>query len=362
MKRNFLFLYLLTAAVVLLTACAKELSSEGPGFGGTALGSLLDSSSNCKAAVIKGQYKELEALTDSNYVLVSVNFSTQGKYTIFTDTVNGMWFRDSGFAFVQGANTIKLKGYGQPILPGTFTFQVNFGNSTCLFNVTTIGSVNNGSSTNDYLPITANGYIDYELTPAFPNTAGGFIPQFRSTISTGLYPQTYQTSTQNYTRYTTNISDQVFFRKDGAGKYFQFGTPEFDYLYIYDTIVNNSRMAFVYLDESKNPGQFYETDSLRVGIFNTTTNAMEYGWAKLRITTLLKGRQMSLLGTLYTDIITVKRELFYKPDAASNFLQLNLVAELSYAKGIGMVDQRVFEVSASGTTVQSITIKGWNGL
>ena len=121
-------------------------------------------------------------------------------------------------------------------------------------------------------------------------------------------------------------------------------------------------MDFVYLDESKNPGQFFDTDSIRVGLFDNNTNAMVYGWAKLRITTLYKGRQMSLLGTLYTDIITVKRELYFKPDAAGNFSPLNLVAELSYAKGIGLVDQRVFEATASGTTVQSITIKGWNGL
>lgn len=344
----------------LLAACSKELSTEGPGFGGLATGSLLDSSSICKAATIKGQYKELESLTDSNYVLVSVNFTTQGKYTIFTDTVNGIWFRDSGFAFVQGANTIKLKGNGSPILPGTFTFQVNFGNSTCFFDITTIGAVNNGSSTNDYLPITANGYINYELTPAFPAVGGSLIPEFRSTISSGLYPQMYQSATQNYTRYTTNIGDQVFLRKDGAGKYFQYGTPEFDYLYIYDTIVNNLKMDFTYLDESKNPGQFFDTDSLYVGA--NINGTLQYGWAKLRITTLYKGRQMALLGTLYTDIITVKRELFLKLDGATTYSPLNLQAELSYAKGIGLVDQRVYESTASGTTVQSITIKGWNGL
>lgn len=360
MKRIVRFLCLFVILASLLAACSKELSTEGPGFGGLATGSLLDSSSVCKSATIKGQYKELETLTDSNYVLVSVNFTTQGKYTIFTDTVNGMWFRDSGFAFVQGANTIKLKGKGSPILPGTFTFQVNFGNSTCFFDITTIGSVNNGSSSTDYLPITANGYINYELTPAFPAVGGSLIPEFRSTISSGLYPQIYQSATRNYTRYTTNIGDQVFLRKDGAGKYFQYGTPEFDYLYIYDTIVNNLKMDFTYLDESKNPGQFFDTDSLYVGA--NINGTLQYGWAKLRITTLYKGRQMSLLGTLYTDIITVKRELLLKLDGATTYSPLNLQAELSYAKGIGLVDQRVYESTASGTTVQSITIKGWNGL
>lgn len=360
MKRILFSLWLLATAVITLVGCSKEFSTEGPGFGGTATGTLLDSSGNCKQIVIKGQYKEMQALTDSNYVLVSANYISQGKYAIFTDTVNGMWFRDSGFAFIQGANTIKLKGYGQAILPGTFTFQVNFGNSTCTFNITTTGSVNNGSRTNDYLPITPNGYIDYELNPAFPNTAGGFIPQFRSTISSGLLSRTYRGVPQNYTRYTTNTNDQLLLRKDGTGKYYQYGTPEFDYLYIYDSIVDNKRIEFIYLDESKNPGQFYETDSLYVGV--DINGTLQYGWAKLRITTISKGRQMSLLGTLFTDIITVRRDLYLKLDGSPNYIPLNLQSEHSYAKGIGLVDQRVFESTATGTTIQSITIKGWNGL
>lgn len=344
------------------SSCSKEFSSEGPGFGGSAAGTLLDSMGNCQTAVVKGQYKELENLTDSNYILVKVNFTTQGKYTIFSDTTNGMWFRDSGFAFMQGANTIKLKGKGQPILPGTFTFQINFGNSACLVNITTIGSVNNGSSTADYLPTRANGYIDYELSPAYPTISGSLIPEFRATISSGLYTGTYKNQTQNYSRYTTMVVPPVLKRKDGNGKYFEFGTPEFEYYFVYDTIVNNKSMEFLYLDESKNPGQFYETDSLRVGLFDNVSNTMEYGWAKLRITTLFKGRQMSLLGTLFTDIIIVRRELYFKADGSSNYSQLDAAAELSYAKGIGLVDQRIYKLTASGTTVQSITIKGWNGL
>lgn len=362
MKGLFTSIAWLGIIVIGFTSCSKELSSEGPGFGGIAAGTLLDSLGNCQTAVVKGQFKELETLTDSNYILVKVNFTTQGKYTIFSDTTNGMWFRDSGFAFVQGANTIKLKGKGQPILPGTFTFQINFGNSACLVNITTTGSVNNGATSADYLATKANGYIDYELSPAFPATNGSLIPEFRATIAASLSQGMYNNVSRDYTRYTTNIGDQLFARKEGSGKYYQFGTPEFDYLYIYDTIVNNQRMDFVYLDESKNPGQFFDTDSLRVGFFDTNTNAIVFGWAKLRITTLYKGRQMSLLGTLYTDIITVKRELYFKADTAGSFSALNLVAELSYAKGIGLVDQRVFEATASGTTIQSITIKGWNGL
>jgi hypothetical protein len=61
----------------------KRIEYRRTRFWGIATGSLLDSSSVCKSATIKGQYKELETLTDSNYVLVSVNFTTQGKYNHF---------------------------------------------------------------------------------------------------------------------------------------------------------------------------------------------------------------------------------------------------------------------------------------
>ena len=114
------------------------------------------------------------------------------------------------------------------------------------------------------------------------------------------------------------------------------------------------------MDESKNPGQFFETDSLYVGA--DINGTLQFGWAKLRITTISKGRQMSLLGTLYTDIITVRRDLYLKLDGSPNYVPLNLQSEHSYAKGIGLVDQRVFESTATGSTIQSITIKGWNGL
>lgn len=362
MKGLFTSIAWLSIIVIGFTSCSKELSSEGPGFGGIAAGTLLDSLGNCQTAVVKGQFKELETLTDSNYILVKVNFTTQGKYTIFSDTTNGMWFRDSGFAFVQGANTIKLKGKGQPILPGTFTFQINFGNSACLVNITTTGSVNNGATSADYLATKANGYIDYELSPAFPATNGSLIPEFRATIAANSFSGTYNNSTQSYTRYSTMVVPPVHKRKDGTGKYYEFGTPEFEYFFIYDTVVNEKQMEYVYLDESKNPGQFFETDSLRVGFTDTNSNTMVYGWGKLRITTLFKGRQLSLLGTQYTDIITVKRELFFKADGQNIFSPLNFAAEISYAKGIGLVDQRIYETSASGTTIQSITIKGWNGL
>ncbi len=275
MKKILYSLCFFAFAAVSLVACSKEFSAEGPGFGGTAAGSLLDSLGTCKQATIKGTYKELEPLTDSNYILISANFITLGKYSIQTDTVNGMWFRDTGFALIQGARTVQLKGYGQPILPGTASFQVKFGNSTCSFTITTTGGVNNGSSTSDYLSIKAGGYIDYELSPAYPLPNGNFLQLMRSTISAGLYPQSYNGVASNYTRYTTDDTDSLYYRKNGTGKYFHYGTPEFEYFYLYDTIVNNQKLEFVYLDESKNPGQSFDTDSIRVGIYNNTINQKE---------------------------------------------------------------------------------------
>src|ERR1700752_2105627 len=98
-------LSIILVAFMAFFACTKELSVERKGgFGGIAQGELVDSLGNCKPAEIKGSYKVDPPLnTSTNYVNIKVNFTAQGKYKIYSDTVNGMWFIDSGFTVSTGA-------------------------------------------------------------------------------------------------------------------------------------------------------------------------------------------------------------------------------------------------------------------
>ncbi len=361
LKKYFLFPAL---AALILTACSKEISLEGTGLGGTAAGTLQDSLGNCKNMVVKGRYLVDTLLRDSNYILVEVNFTTQGKYKISTVEENGMIFLDSGFAFSLGKIAVKLKGKGKPILPGTTNFIVNFGNSNCNFSITTTTPENNGGSTASFLCVKAGGYIDYAVTPPFsgPN---GIIDHFRATIVAGTTSFSYKNQLNDYTEYSTDLNDKVYTRKDNQGKYYQYGTPEFEYFYFYDSIVQDSRMDFLYLDESKAVNDSWETDTLRVGIdFDgpSGANPMIYGAAKLKLTILKKDEVASYFGALYNNIVRVKRELLFKRDNGNAYTILPYYAVISYAKGIGMVDQQIFESNTAAAPFQTITIKGWRGL
>lgn len=114
-------------------SCSKSYSLEGATFSFKASGSLKDSVGNCQNIIINGRYLKDSLLTDSNYIRVSVNITATGKYTIYTDTSNGIWFRDTGTVMNTGLHIFKLKGYGQPISFSTSSFIIHFDNSICTF-------------------------------------------------------------------------------------------------------------------------------------------------------------------------------------------------------------------------------------
>lgn len=354
--------YFLIIAAILLTvsACQKEISVEGNGLGGLAAGSLVDSLGNCKNSVVKGTYEVDVTLTDSNFVLLNVNFTTQGKYKITSDTMNGIWFLDSGFAFVVGPTVVKLKGKGKPLLPGTTDFVVTFATSTCKFAITTTGGPNNGSNTADYLSTRAFGYITYQLIPAIPITGGAPLDTFRASISP--FPFNYPTPAgKTYYKYeTTPTRDTAYYSKNGTD-YYTLGTPEYDYLYFYDSVANN--IEYIYLKDNVAAGTANGTwlsDSVRAGIFDKNTRTWTFGQARLKFTILAVNRTATYFGVTYKQIIVVKREMLFKRETGGtgNFETL-LTAEMSYAKGIGLVDELI---DPTGTNKQSITIKGWRGL
>ena len=186
MKQFLSICILFTAVLFLLNGCQKELSIENGAALGGAKGTLEDSLGNCKSAEIRGSYIMDSTLNDKNYVNVRVNFSGTGKYYIKTDTLNGMWFSDSGYAMVTGVKTIKLKGYGTPILPISNVFLVNFNNEYCGFSITTVAEA-------DYLPITVGSNWTFQYLPGL-STGSGTLDSFQLTV----VPQFIPYNNKNY--------------------------------------------------------------------------------------------------------------------------------------------------------------------
>ena len=337
MKRSTLRISIIISVFCMFMACKKEMSIENGGFGGTAQGELVDSLGNCKSSTIMGDYKVDTALvTTSNYALINVNFTAQGKYKIYTDTVNGMWFLDSGFAISTGANVIKLKGYGKPILPKTTTFTIYFNNNVCSFSVSVngsaVGSGGGGTGTGsggDYFPTTTGSSWTYQYIPKL-----GTIDTFRVTVAPGQIVR----DTLSYAQFGTSLLDTFYFAKDGKGTYYALSSVDFDYTFLFDSIPNFF-ISYPFLKESAAVGDSWETIEYgTVKLVSGTTT--EYGKAKAVFTVVSKNTTTYTIGgKTYSDVINMKREVKFIPNGTGAVYRTLLTGNSYYAKGYGLIDQ-----------------------
>ncbi len=332
------FWALLLLASTLLVACQKELSFEGAGLGGVAEGVLTDLSGACQDADIRGEYVVDQAMGDSNYAIINVTFTKQGKYKIFTDTVNGIWFIDSGFALTTGATKIKLKAYGKPILPNTVDLALTFGSSVCSFPVSATLTGSAGSNT-DYFPNTTNSTWTYEL---LPTTSPG-TDTFRITVT----DETSLVDNNLFKKFAlTPGNDPYYFSKDNLGNYFAYSTIDFDYTYIFDD-PPTSYISYIFLKDNVPVGTTWETQELGGLKLNGQS-----GVAKASFAIMGKDVTHAVLGTTYSNVINVKRTILFKPDGGTSFVTV-LEGNSYYAKGFGLVDQ-VFVISGSTQSMSLI--------
>lgn len=129
MKKLLSILFL--SVIILFIACKKEGSFELATT--TAQGSLLaDGSGLCLPKTVNGIYVATTALVPaSNTISVNVNVAAAGAYTIYTDTVNGYYFRGAGNFTGAGNVTVSLNGNGTPLVQGTNVFTVFFDSTQC---------------------------------------------------------------------------------------------------------------------------------------------------------------------------------------------------------------------------------------
>lgn len=90
---------------------------------------------NCSSAIINGTYTPGIALTNGNTIVISVNVTTIGAYSINTDTLNGINFSMSGIFTSTGIQTVTLVGSGTPDFSRNLSFAVFAGTSSCTLNV-----------------------------------------------------------------------------------------------------------------------------------------------------------------------------------------------------------------------------------
>ena len=143
--------------LLLVASCKKEYSLEAGVAGSPATFTLVASGTDCSDAQAAGNYTANTALTEANFVMVTVNVTKTGTWNYNTGTVKGFSFSGSGIFTTTGDQTIMLKASGKPSEAGDIAFPLNIGGGACGFTVTVI----DGTAVSDaYYKATIAG-VDY---------------------------------------------------------------------------------------------------------------------------------------------------------------------------------------------------------
>lgn len=127
------------------SSCAVAISVSPVGGGTTASFTLAGAPGSCTAPVIQGTYQAGTTLNASNKLIVGVNVTSIGDYTLSTAIVNGISFSATGTFSVTGVQTVTLSGTGTPVIAGTNQMSVSGTAASCSFPLT-VGTMS-GSGT-----------------------------------------------------------------------------------------------------------------------------------------------------------------------------------------------------------------------
>ena len=138
---------------------AKELIFDlsGSGIGGSARASgasvrciketpqasfSIGNGGSCSNTIINGEYIEGQLLDGSNTILIEVNVTSPGLWSIASDFHNDLDFSGSGEFLATGTQWVALEGNGTPFAPQTDLFTATAGNGggTCTFDITVAAS------------------------------------------------------------------------------------------------------------------------------------------------------------------------------------------------------------------------------
>lgn len=321
--KNLRGLILILSGILMLGSCQKELSLEtGVPFGAQLLGTLKDTTGNCYPISVRGTYKVDSTLTDSNYVLIQLNVTTPGNYLIISDSLNGFFFKDSGFIASPGLKTLKLKARGKPVLPIQSVFTIGFGSAFCSFSVEATGGSGSGGgggstpiTNGDYFPTTPGSNWTYKLDIT-SDTIRFTADVTNITIGTSSY--------RKFIAKDGSSTDTLYYRKSG-GLYYEFGN--IDFLGVLDSVYNN--IDFIFLKDNQAVGGTWESPEVGA-VANKVT-----GTAKLKFTITEKNVRKRINGSDVDSVIVVKREIMFKPTNGmySSYSSMSV----NYAKGAGLL-------------------------
>lgn len=273
------------------TECDITVQVLPAGAGGPAVFALAGAGGACTTPTINGTYVIGTALTASNTVVLTVNVTTIGTYTVSTAAVQGMTFSGTGTLAATGAQTITLTGTGTPIAPaGNIIIPVTVAGGTCNFTIPLLAT----PPIDDYFPRTANSNWSYE----FDNVASDSI----IFVATNL---THTVAGNSFTIFAA--SDDVAMGYDSAGYFRRNGVSYYRYTNLADYIGFDvdQFQEFIFIKDTTN-GAIWNTPGF------TGTIGGQAATVRMKYTIMARDVPKTLstsLGNLtYQNVITVKEE------------------------------------------------------
>lgn len=277
----------------------------------------------CTGAVINGNYVAGTALSASHTATLQVNVTQAGSYNISLPAVNGITFTASGNFAGAGPASIVFTGSGTPAAAGTFNFA-----AACTFSVTVTSGPVNPPANEEYLPMTTNTNFKFELVGGNPEDTSHLLVLPNNITYSGNSYRIFQGSADGA------IEDSTFYRKN-AGKYYQYHVNSFglDHPFNKDGMVLDSNLAV---------NAVWTVDLGTNTVNGTTPVAIKYEGKILE-----KNAAATVGGVAYTKIIKVL--LTYKGSAMGMPFQDVLQHELWFAKGKGIIYQKINDVPPTST-------------
>lgn len=319
--KAYKYLAIAIIGFVLFVGCKKELSFEQGPLVSAASGTLKDTLGNCLPIVTYGKYLRNTTLTDSNYIVVQVNFTSPGSYTIATDTVNGFSFKASGVTIDSGLQSITLKGTGKPTAPQLTNFAVEFDSTICMFSINVLDSaITTPTTSNDYFPTTDSSNWTYDLN-ATNADEGDTVHAQVSMTDKNISGNTYRT----FALSEPESVDTNYYRK-GNGLYYEYSN--LNNFSFFD--LSENQVEYVFLKDNVPAGSIWESPEVNVTFNNIP------GKAKIMFTIEGKDIQTTIGTTTIDSVIKVKREYIFAPAPAGSYVTA-ITGSFYYAKNIGFI-------------------------
>lgn len=284
---------------------------------------------NCATPTINGIYVVGGTLTSSHTVVLGVNCTTAGSYTV-TTTTNGLTFSGSG-SLALGAGSITLTASGSAMTSGnnSFTVSVN-GSASCTFTIYVLP--------NDYYPRTSGSNWSFE----FDNVATDSLYRTATANTHSAGGNTYTIFMQND---GTGLDSGGYYRRSGSDyfEWFDFGT--------WIGLNNPAWTQYTMLQEANAPGTPWTSGTIS-GVAGTTAISLRFqyqilpGQKNVPITITSSG---SPTNVTYQDVIVVEERIWYSLDGGTTWQDATTVIDYYgksyYARGIGLIKFEAFDAS-----------------